>query len=227
MTGDIEPYGSNTSIVQVKIGNRTYDAAYVSTCHTCTHPARMHIEEKIIQNFSYAAIERAFSGVEYEVDPGRRELMPTLSYNSIRNHFLRGHMPLEASALRRLAERRAEQIGSLYEQAESQFVDQYVLAEAVVTRAYQRMVTGDIEPEVKDGLAAAKFMQDVSDRTQQGFDTEAWSQAMQVYFETAREFMPADRWNQFTAALAKDPILRGLTQKMSGDVIDAEIIGEN
>lgn len=212
-------------MVQVRIGNRIFDAVHEPSCHTCTHPARMFIEERIIQNWSYRRIAQTFSGVDFEIEPGRMEQMPHVGYHSIRNHFLRGHMPLQAATLRQLAERRAAQIGSTYEQAAGQFVDQVVLAEAVVTRAYERMASGEIEPEVRDGLQAAKFLQEVNDRTQAGLDAEAWSQAMQIYFETARQFMPDEMWAQFTQSLTANPILRALARRMeqSDDIIDGEI----
>lgn len=227
---DLEAYAPGSSMVQVRIGNRIFDAVCERSCHTCTHPARMFIEERIIQNWSYRRIAQSFSGIDFEVEPGVMERMPTIGYSSIRNHFLRGHMPLQAATLRQLAERRANQIGSTYEQAAGQFVDQVVLAEAVVTRSYERLASGEIEPEVRDGLQAAKFLQDVNDRTQAGLDSEAWSQAMQIYFETARRFMPDEMWAQFTQTLTADPILRALARRMENpeaEVVDGEIALES
>lgn len=218
------------SMVQVRIGNHTYDAVYVSSCHTCTHPARMLIEERIIQGHSYRGIAEFFSEREIEVEEGRKQLMPRIGYMSIRNHFVAGHMPLEAATLRRLSERRAQQLGVAIEEGVDKLVDQYTLAEAVVHRTYDRLVTGEIEPEVRDGLVAAKFLQDVEERQLGGFDSEAWSQAMTVYFETARALMPEGMWTQFTQALANDPILRAIEQRLNpadpddDNVLDAEVV---
>lgn len=224
----IEPV-SRGSMVRVKVGGRTYDAVYVGNCRTCTHPARMWIEEKIIQNFAYRAIAELYSEREIEID-GATEMMPAVSYSSIRNHFQQGHMPLETATLRRLAERRAQQIGSTYEEQAGQFVDHVSLAEAVVTKAYSGLVQGSLVPEIKDGLAAAKLLQDVQSAQQGGLDSEAWSQAMTIYFETAHRIMPPALWAEFTQALTGNPILRALQRRMDpnhhedDDVLDAELV---
>jgi hypothetical protein len=212
------------SMVQVKIGNRIYDAVYQSTCHTCRHPARMLIEEKILQNYSFRAIADLFSEKIVEGEDGHPQTLPKINAKSINAHFAAGHMPLEAATLRRLAEKRSRQIGAAYEEAAEQFVDHVVLAEATVARVYERMVTGQIEPEVRDGLAAAALLQKVEEGTQAGMDSEAWSEAMMIYFETAREFMDPATWEQFTRALAVNPILRALERRAAPNpnVIDQE-----
>jgi hypothetical protein len=221
--GKVETGRLRQSMVQVKIGNKTYDAVYVSSCHTCTHPARMLIEEAILQNFSFRAIAERFSEKEIEGEGGQLVTLPRMTHQSIYGHFHNGHMPLEAATLRRLAEKRARQIGSQYEEAAEQFVDHVVLAEATVARVYERMVKGEIEPEVKDGIAAAKMLADVESSTTAGLDAEAWSEAMMIYFETAREHMDPPAWSRFTQALSANPILRSLERRLSPDpnVIDS------
>ena len=211
-------------MVQVRIGSRVYDAVYQSNCHTCIHPARMLIEEKILQGYSFRSIADLYSEKTIDDEGGQSLWLPKIGHMSIYNHFHNGHMPLEAEALRKLSERRAKQIGSRYEEEAGKFVDHMVLAEAVVARAYDRLVLGEIEPEVKDGLAAAKFIAEVEANTNAGLDAEAWSDALTVYFETARMFMDDRTWQEFTIALARNPILRALERRLSpdSDVIDAE-----
>jgi hypothetical protein len=204
-----------SSMVQVRIGGRIYDAIYEPRCNTCTHPGRQLIEAAVLQNYSYRAIARDFSGKTVPGPEGADQVLPEIGHASIRNHFVQGHMPMEAAALRRLAEKRAEEIGSDYENAAEQFVDHHVLASAVVTKTYSRLVLGEIEPEVKDGIAAAKFLSEVERAAGGGgLDSEAWSQAMTIYFETARAIMPPDTWFQFTTALASNPILQAISERM-------------
>lgn len=214
------------SMVQVRIGSRTYDAVYQTNCHTCTHPARMLIEEKILQNFSFRAIAEQYSEKMIEGEGGRPISLPRIGHMSIYNHFHNGHMPLEAATLRKMAERRARQIGHQYEEAVEQFVDHMVLAEATIARVYDRMVKGEIEPEVRDGLAAAKLMADVEAEHSAGLDSEAWSEAMSVYFETARHHMDEQTWARFTADLQVNPILRALERRLNpGMTVDGDVAG--
>lgn len=202
-------------MVQVQIGSQVYDAVYEPTCKTCTHPARMLIEEALLKNYSYRQVATQYSGTEIEGPEGTRVTLPVISHQSINNHFTRGHMPLEAATLRKLAERRAATIGNAYEERAEQFVDHVVLAEATITRTYERLVAGQIQPEVKDGLAAAALMQKVESDTTAGLDAEAWSEAMTIYFETAREVMDDPTWHRFTQALGLNPILRAIERRMN------------
>lgn len=215
-------------MVRVRIGNQEYDAVYQAACNTCRHPARMLIEEKILQNFSFRAISELFSETSIKGEGDDEIVLPRISHQSVYNHFHNGHMPLEAATLRRLAQRRAEQIGSQYEERAEQFVDHYVLSQAVVHKTYNRLVNGEIQPEVKDGLAAAKMIAEVEAQTQAGLDSEAWSQAMQVYFETAQRFMDPASWAAFSQSLATNPILRAIQARLSPEsednVIDADVV---
>jgi hypothetical protein len=216
--------GFHQSMVQVRVGNRIFDAIHEPRCNTCTHPARQLIEAEILKNNSYRAIARLYSGTLIEGAAGKPEQLPEITYASIRNHFTNGHMPVGPATLRRLAEERARDIGSKYEEAAEQFVDHHILATAVVHRTYERLVLGEIEPEVKDGIAAAKFLADVEASTPGGIDAEAWSQAMTVYFETAQQVMPPEMWDEFSGRLAVNPILKALVERSAPDpdVIDGE-----
>lgn len=211
MDDEIAPYSE--SLIQVQIGNRRYSAVRVPNCLTCQHPARMLIEEQIALQRPFRKIAEYFSMKTVELEDGVPTLLPRITHQNIHTHYTRGHMPVEVATMRRLAERRAQQIGVALESASDQFVDQVILAEATVARTYERMMLGKIEPEIKDGLAAAKFLQDVQDKAQGGLDSEAWSVAMTVYFEKAQQFMSPEVWQQFTEALRTDPILRGIAQR--------------
>lgn len=202
-----------SSMVQVRIGGRVYDAIYEARCNTCTHPARQLIEAEILRNNSYRAIARMYSGTLVPAVGGGEEPLPEIGYASIRNHFTSGHMPIGPATLRRLAEERAAEIGSNYEEACEQFVDHYVLAKAVVHRTHERLVMGEIEPEVKDGVAAAKFLADADAAAGGGVDAEAWAEAMTIYFEEAQAIMPMDMWQRFTQRLAQNPVLRAIAER--------------
>lgn len=222
---ELEPVRS--SLIQVRVGNRTYDAVRVNTCHTCMHPARMEIEEAVVNNHSYRSIADRYSEVSYENSDGTTTVLPKIGFMSIRNHFKRGHMPIGQAALRRIGERRAQEIGSKYEEMSDQFVDHYTVAQAVLRKGYERLNTGDLEPDVKETLAAAKLLKEIEDGAQQTLDADAWSQAMTVYFETARQFMDDGTWTQFTQSLATNPILHALSRRVASDgsnddVVDAE-----
>lgn len=217
----------NRSMVRVRIGNRTYDAVREPRCTTCTHPARHEIEELIVQGHAYRTVASQYSETEWTDADGSTVMLPKITFMNITHHFQQGHMPAQAEAMRRIVERRAEQIGvEQYERQINQIVDHHVFAEQVLVRTQERLVMGEIEPEVRDGMAAAKFLHEVEQANQGSLDAEAWSEAMQRYFEVAQQIMPPDMWSHFTRTLATDPILNAISKRLSpqDDAIEAEIV---
>jgi hypothetical protein len=219
----VRPQGD--ALVKVNINGREYDAKYVASCHTCTHPARLAIEEALLGSHTYQQIAALYSGVQIEDADGEQFTTPEIGWGSIRNHYRNGHMPLEVAALRELADRRSAEMSASYNGTLERHVTRFQVAESILQKGYDNLVSGNMEVDAKDTLAAAKFLQEAEQGSQ--VDAEAWSQAMQVYFETVQRLMPPDMWKRFVAELSKNPILKALEQKLNaddGDVIDAEVV---
>lgn len=216
--------GNYTSLVQVKIGNQVYNARHSPMCKVCQHPARMDIELRLVEGWGYARISREFSDVEYQVG-GRTETLPFIKWSQIRYHYKNNHMPLAAEVERRIIEKRAEALGEDLEQSVERFVDQYTVAQSIMYKGHQRLVTGELQPSLQDTLAAAKLVQQIEDASGEKFDNEAWAQAMTVYFEIVQELMPPDTWSELGRRMADNPILAALKKQADGDdAIDAEIV---
>lgn len=214
---------TSASVVRVKIGNRIVDARKIKSCLTCNHPARMAIEELLLHGESYQSIVRRYSGVEYTV-AGRKQILPKFDYQALRAHYKNGHMPLEAAVVRDLIEKRATEVGSNYEEMGERFVDRVLFAQMVVAKGQQRLVAGEIQPDVKETLAAAKFLQDVEDASKGAEGTEVWAQAMEVYFTVARQVMNDETWGRFVTLLDSNAILRGIAKRLNNDVLEAELV---
>lgn len=220
------PVHRGRSLIQVKVGDRVVDAIREPKCQTCMHPARMDIETLILQGHPYRTVAAQYSEAEWTDANGETITLPKVTGNSVIHHFRNGHMPVPSAAQRAIMERRAEQIGAAqYEQQTEQLVDQYIFARQVLTRTQERLLAGEIQPEVRDGIAAAKLIQDMESGNEESMDVEAWSEAVQRYFEIAQKFMPPDMWQHFTQALRTDPILKAISSRASKeDAIDAEIV---
>jgi hypothetical protein len=212
------------SLVRYTIGGKSYDAVFHRTCKTCTHPARALIEEKVLLNYSYAEIAEMFS--EREIDDGHGGFIrtPKLAWSSIMNHYRRKHMPLEHAAARKIAEARAEQMGAEIEGAAQRIVHHRDVVQTIVEQGHDLLQRHQLELDAGDVIRAAKLLADIDERagTDQ-IDADAWSNAMQTIFETARRIMPPALWAQFTRELSQNPVLRALEAKE--DVVDAEVVG--
>lgn len=220
------------SLVQVKIGGRTYDAVQSSTCRTCMHPARLEIEAKIAQGHTYRAIAEMYSETEYTHGSGETITLPPIEWNHIFAHFQHGHLPVETAVLRAVVDERAKELGQAYEEQTSKLVDGYVFAKQVLTKAQEGLADGELSPTLSDGIAAAKLIQEIEKSSLGSVEVEAWSEAMMIYFETAQRFMPPEMWEHFVRSLEANPILQAISRRLvaqqQGDLeaIDAEIVKE-
>lgn len=216
------------ALVKVRIGNRTYDAVRDSSCHTCMHPARLEIEEKLVQGHSYRAIAALYSGTEWTNADGTRLKLPEINERSIFHHMKTGHLPVETAALRQIAEERAKEMGQKYEEMTASLVDGYTFSKQVLAITQQKLASGELHPDVKDGLAAAKLIKEFEDTAQGNVDTEAWAEAMTIFFETAQNVMPPEMWSQFGSLLSQNPILAAIQNRINGqdqeDVMEGEVV---
>jgi hypothetical protein len=217
------------SLVKVNIGGRTYDAAKYPQCHTCTHPARVEIEQRLLAGHGYREVAAQYSGTEYTV-AGETRVFPEVAWSSIYTHFRKGHMPVEAAALRQIMDDRSRELSDHYDEETTKLVDGHSFARQVLQMTQQALLAGEIKPDVHDGLAAARLLKDMESELDNNIDAEVWSQAMTVYFETAQKIMPPEMWTQFVGMLEKNPVLASLRRRLESgpedETIDAEVVEE-
>lgn len=213
------------ALIQVEIGGQVYDAVREPRCHTCMHPARIDIEKRILSGHSYRDIAQQYSGTEYQVG-GETRTFPDLSWMSIFQHVKNNHMPLEAAVARRILDDRTKALSEHYEEETERIVDGFGFAQQVLQRTQQRLATGQLQPSIQDGLAAAKLIKDFEAETGGDVDSAIWAEAFVRYFEITRELMPDDMWEALGARLTTDPVLRAIKRRVDAaaeeEPIDAE-----
>ncbi len=217
----IDPRGS---LIQVQIAGRTYDARRVPNCKTCNHPKRIEIEELIFEQVPYRTIAAQFSGVEYE-ERGEVKIATTLDYTAVWRHHKQDHCPVKAAVVRKIYDRRAQQLSEHYEAETERIVDGLTLAEQVVALTQIGLADGSLKPTVGDGLTAAKLLQAVQGDGE-GVDAGVWDEAITEFFERAREIMTDDQWAAFGNALNTSPVLKAIRQRQESSPVDAEIVEE-
>jgi hypothetical protein len=136
--------------LESNVQGHPYALVSVPNCRTCQSPLRPDIERALVTGRSYSGIARQFP-------------QAGLSARNIGEHFRRGHLPVRDEALRRLAEERATQIARDIDEGAGVVVDQVLFARAVVQRSFERLALGDAEPDIREGLAAARLLADFDD----------------------------------------------------------------
>lgn len=197
------PAQGGPSIVAYRLGGREYPLRTNANCRVCQSPYRMSVEEELAAGRPYTAIARGLP------EDAR------LSAQNVSSHYHGGHLPFDVEVHRRILERRAEKVGRSIEEGVESLVDEVSLAEVVVQRTYERMERGEIEPDVADGIRAARLLAAVGQEGDTG-DKAAWTEAFMVYFAAARRIMSAEQFAEFGAVLAANPILRALRTRAEG-----------
>lgn len=201
-----------SSMVATRIGGVDYPMRSVGSCKTCQEPNRLQIENDLVKGYSYASVARALEGMP-EGDLGHPNA------HQISEHVKRGHVPLGVSSQRRLIERRAEEIGRSVEEAEDSLVDFVTVNQMIVNRGFERMQMGEIEPEMSDVITASRFLHQIEQSAGGGLDENAWRDALMAYMDTTRMFIPAERWDEYGAAMNANPILRAMAKASEAKAI--------
>lgn len=201
------------SVVQVRVGTKSYPMYSRPSCRTCQSRYRYDIEHKILSGYSMAAIAdwvaaqgtAAPAGDDDPVPPDRLD-PPTA--NSLRSHAKK-HMPMTAAVTRDLIDARAQEISQGLADGAEAAADHITLARLLVQRGMEGLADGTLAPEMTDVMSAAKFLA-VHDVRDDGADVAVWRETLMAYMEVARTFIPEVAWKPFGEALSAHPVLRAL-----------------
>jgi len=210
---EVSVRGAGSSAIIYRVGGREYPLQTNRQCRVCMSPHRFDIEEALINGRTYRKIIESL--------PDGHDLVMA----NVKNHYLNGHLPLEQAATRQIVEARAERVGKSIEDAAQSLVDGLTLAEVVVQKTFEGIASGEIAPDLKDGLAAAKFLADFGEYDEGGgTDMLAVSEAFMVYNDAAAEVMTPEQYRAFGALLNSNPVLKALAAKYDGESVPGEVL---
>lgn len=203
------------SVRMYRIGGRLYPMKSEPTCHTCQSPYRFQIERHLADGRAYARIVR-----DLPDDAG-------VSAESISRHKRNGHLPLNEEEYRQIVERVAAEQGIDIIEHEGTLLDRRAFAKVGLQKVYERMMRGEIEPDIKDGIAFAKLIEDME--SGQDADMEALRRYVLAQYEVAREVMTEEQLQQWARGLNTHPYLSEIASVGPGrdeDIVDADVVEE-
>jgi hypothetical protein len=192
-------------MTMIRIGTDDYPLVSAYNCRTCQSQHRTFIENQLILGRSYRAIRREIEKLEVGV-------LPHPSIEGLSLHVRNGHMPMPAQTRRRIIERRAEQVGSTLEN-EDDLVDYITVNEMILRRGWERMMSGEIEPNMNDLAQAIAMRAKIEATSTEGYDAEVWQGTLMAYMEVAQRFIPPEVFQQYGRELSKHPIMKAIAAR--------------
>ena len=212
------------SLAMTRIGTQQYPLRSEPRCAVCNSPHRIWIEAELVRGSSYAAVHRELAGMPH----GPRKVA---SQEAISNHLKRGHMPLGQEVQRQIIARRAQELGHSVEEGTMPLADHVTVARLMVQKGMQGLADGTMPLNAGDTLKAAAFLRQVERESGGEDDSAIYAEALMVYLDIAKKFIPVDKQSAYARALHASPILRGLYERQQkqaadydeDDIEDAEI----
>jgi len=187
----------NASLGSITIGGHTYPSKTAKGCLTCNHPLRWALEQEMVAGRTWAAIVR-----DLPEDAG-------LTGRNLRDHFAAGHLPVFEPAVQEHVARQSQERGEAVAPSVAKVADTLGFAQTVVTRVSERLIAGDVQPTVRDALAATEHLLRYAP-ADTGYDEEATVAAFIEYHDTARAILDDETWKEFGRRLRTNPTLNAL-----------------
>lgn len=187
------------ALLNVRVGDTTVPYKTEPGCKVCASGQhRLGIESRIAAGEVYSAIVRAL--------PADLGLTP----RNLADHYRNGHTGAQHAAVRLVTARKAESTSRAVESLTEAVAGNLGFAHAVVGRVQQRMARGDVEPEVRDALAALRLIAQAEMAAGERHTADEFITVMLILIEMAREIMTPAQWDTWTDGLAANPLLRDL-----------------
>jgi hypothetical protein len=135
-----------------------------------------------------------------------------LSARNVREHFRRGHLPIEHEVVRRLVEQQVKDHIALVESGVSASLAVIVLAQTTIRSVNERLMSGELEPTISEGIRMARLLAGYDDALRKEHRTEKQlrqsHEGFAVLFSIVKSMMSKTMWVDFLDAAHDDERLR-------------------
>lgn len=192
-------------MVMLRMGGSNYNYRTAPNCKVCQSRLRRQIEECLAAGHAYGLIIQALDLTQED-----------LTVRNVRSHVNNGHLPTEEAAARFAIEARAEQMGRQIEDGMESLLDGVSVAQVVLQKGFQAIARGELKPDMKDVLAAAKLVETFGGTPDNGMDQADYLESFMIFHEEASKIMPPEMFESFGRRLSANPGLRVLVAKAEG-----------
>jgi hypothetical protein len=189
---------ANAELISVEMDGVTSPLPSVPQCYVCSSRYRDDVERHLAAGRTYKAIAALL--------PSDADLTP----RNLRDHYANGHLDLDAPAVQRASRQQEQDLQTAREPLVQAKAAHLSFAHAVLGRVAQRLDSGDVEPEIRDGIAAARLLAQTEEAAGQQAKIDDYVTAMVTLIDTVREHVTAETFTIIGRVLARDPIIRDL-----------------
>ncbi len=187
----------NASLATFSVGGRSYPYVTAKGCRVCNSSYRALAEEYTLAGRTWAKIVEALPD-----DAG-------LSARNLADHFRNKHVPVFEASVREHQDREASRRAETVAPAVERLADHLDFTKAVVERVSARLRDGEVQPTVRDGLAAAGHLAQYAPSLS-GVQEADYTEAFIVFHEVAREVLDDEAFMRFGDLLRGHPTLDAL-----------------
>jgi hypothetical protein len=206
------PNNPFASSVMYRVGGRSYALRTVGGCSVCNSPWRAAIENFLLQGHSYQTIA------------SRLPEDANLNKDNIKHHFKAGHLPLAEDARRAIIERRATELEWDPDSNADRMIDALGFLRLGLSDVASRMMSREIEPDMKDGIAMAKALAalDLDNDTEDRL--AMYASLIRLMFEAAQRHMDVGAYQSFSQELMDSPVFRSMMGMPEPQAVTARAI---
>lgn len=183
-------------LASLQVGGNVYPLVNAPGCKTCGSEYRPEIEAALVKGYSANQVLRHL--------PEGHNLLE----RNLKDHLAAGHLPVKSAAVQKLAEATAEERGRVVEAGAEVLVTHAAFARTILSRVRERVAAGELEPDVRDGLAAARLLHDLEEPS--ALDHESVVRGMVHFIEAVRAIMTPGQFAELGRKIGQDPVLRTL-----------------
>ena len=176
------------SLASVEVGGESFPYKTEPRCRVCSSTDRLDIERALVKGLTYERIADLFG----QSGP--------VNARGVRNHVERGHVPINAPAVLAVAKARSEEVTEAISPLIRGAAANLSFAHAVVDRVRARLASGDVEPSVKDGLAAMRLITECEAGAGPA-DADEWQSEFIALLDAVREVMTPGQFNELATRL--------------------------
>lgn len=188
-----------SELLSEEIDGIVYSYRRESRCRVCNadEDTRKLIDTLLLYPKSYREVLRLVTPLLEAKQVAQKE-RPT--YASIRVHQQR-HLPFEKLAIREIVERRAKERGKDVLDGVQRLLTAEAFYETVVQKTWNRLVDGNIQPSLFEGMAAMKVLHSLEKEAAGAVDMNKVLVQLNVVLEVIRQEVSPEIWVLITQKL--------------------------